>query len=104
LKQAELIQKLGAPVSILELGPALGPEWTSTYVNSLKNFDSVMQNGRWSATLFDRRAYGLPHAVIVERVTEAGTILITDPWEASTYEMTKENFILYWNGGAAFRK
>lgn len=104
LKQIDLIRKLGAPVSILELGPALGPEWFSNYVNPLKSFDIAMRNGKWSATFFDRLAFGLPHAVIVEGVTEAGTVLVTAPWEASTYEMTKENFLLHWNGGAAFRR
>jgi hypothetical protein len=104
LKQIDLIRKLGAPVSILELGAALGPEWFSNYVNPLTSFDIAMRNGKWSATFFDRLAFGLPHAVIVEGVTEAGTVLVTDPWEASTYEMTKENFLLHWNGGAAFRR
>lgn len=104
LKQADLIQKLGAPVDCRKLATELGPEWAGDYVNAYKDFDAVMSGGEWCATFFDRLSRGLPHAVTVEGVTEAGTIKIFDPWEASSYEMTRENFILYWNGGAVYRK
>lgn len=104
LKQIDLISKLGNPASIKALAPSLGDQWLGEYRNPLTPFDYVMKNGRWSATFFDRLAFGLPHAVIVEGVTEAGNVLIIDPWEATRYEMTRANFIKYWNGGAVYRQ
>jgi hypothetical protein len=104
LLQASLVERLGAPVDCRKLAQELGPEWSGHYTDVYKDLDSVMQNGPWCATLFDRYARGLPHAVVVDGASAAGNIIVRDPWEGTVYEMTREAFVKYWTGCAVFRK
>lgn len=40
----------------------------------------------------------IAHAIVIDGKSEAGNVLIRDPNEGTRYEMTKEEFVKYWNG------
>ena len=55
-------------------------------------------NGSWIAELRDPGP-GISHAVVVDGVDAAGNIKVRDPWDASSYTMTADDFKAHWAGG-----
>jgi ABC-type bacteriocin/lantibiotic exporter with double-glycine peptidase domain len=47
---------------------------------------------------------GIGHFVIVDGTDEDGFVLIRDPWQGTSYKMTKENFGQYWTTEAIFMR
>lgn len=45
----------------------------------------------------------MAHAVIVDGVDNTGNICIRDPFHATKYETTREEFLHYWNERAVFK-
>lgn len=110
LKQAELIEKLGAPCDVEALAEALGSFWRGKQV-SPESLDALLQlDSSWGAELRElspRRHYRrleLSHTVVVDGLDEEGYIMIRDPADDGTrYEMTRENFLRHWNLTAVWR-
>jgi hypothetical protein len=105
IDQANLIDRLGEPANIKNLAPELGANWSGNYVRGKTSLDAVLKRGRFAAELFDEfdgKRLGLGHAVLVERLAPSGNLIIIDPAEATTYEMTRENFIAHWSGGCVY--
>lgn len=105
LEQEFLFEQIG--VYPLRLAKALGPEWINDYY-SPRSLNGICKKGEWCATLQNKYIEGrraeMGHNVVVEGFTQSGTISILDPWQGTRYEMTRENFLLHWNGYAAFRE
>ena len=57
--------------------------------------------GSWAAMLWETGA-GIGHFVIVDGIDEFGFVLIRDPWQGTSYKMTKDDFCKYWTTEAIF--
>ncbi|MBU6452706.1 MAG: hypothetical protein KGS72_13050 [Cyanobacteria bacterium REEB67] len=107
LKQEDLISKLGTPAQTKNLAKLLGPEWRGDYFspNSLR---AIVERGPFVAELRPWFREGEraqeAHAVVVDGLTQAGTLAIRDPAEGSRYEMTLEAFKHNWTYAAVFRE
>lgn len=44
----------------------------------------------------------MTHAVIVDGFDEVGNVALRDPFHGTRYEMTKQDFLHYWNERALF--
>lgn len=44
----------------------------------------------------------LEHLVIVDRLYDVGNLIIRDPFNATSYTMTREDFLNYWPSKAIF--
>lgn len=101
--QAELIERLGAPSLLEELAGELGPNWKGHFTSEA-SLEHLLKLDYWSAGLRNKFTgkIELAHSVIVQGVSKEGHIVVLDPWEATRYEMTKENFVYHWNGCAVY--
>ncbi len=104
IRQAELIERLGAPTLLEELAGELGPHWKGHFTQEA-SLEQLLKLSYWSAGLRNKFTgkIELAHSVIVEGVSKEGHIIVLDPWEATRYEMTKEDFVHHWNGCAVYR-
>lgn len=105
LTEQELIQKLGQRPSITDLPDVLGAGWTSEARN-FKSLAEIGKHGPWGAEMMENSGTELEksfHAVIVDGINSKGLVVIRDPWEGTTYEMTQAKFLKDWTRGAAYR-
>jgi filamentous hemagglutinin len=111
VKQAELIEKLGAPGDLVPtqfLARHLGDDWIARAKDDA-DLDGLLKGGSWGAELRDlmgRRYARLEpaHTVVVDGLDDAGNIMVRDPAHGTRYEMTQKNFLKHWTGIAVYRK
>ncbi|HMP50887.1 MAG TPA: hypothetical protein PKD05_04970, partial [Candidatus Melainabacteria bacterium] len=89
-----------------DLAETLGSEWTSA--EGPKSLAEIGKNGPWGAELNERPWTNFPkslHSVIVEGPAAGGKgVTILDPFEATRYEMSIENFLKAWTRRCVYKK
>jgi hypothetical protein len=109
LKQSELITKLGAPCDAQALAKALGPEWKGKPLAEEALNELLAKGKSWAAELREiqtatrYRRLELAHTVVVDGLDEQGSIMIRDPADGTSYEMSRADFLKHWNGTAVYR-
>lgn len=104
--QQELIARLGERPDITDLVDILGTGWTSEK-RSFKSLAEIGEHGPWAAELMENSGTELEkslHTVMVDGVNSSGNVVIRDPWEGTTYEMTPKKFLKDWTTRAVYRK
>ena len=113
ISQATIANEAGVPVTCEDLalalntlspegfqrwrgGPLIIPGATDTEL-----FEVLNTTGSWAAVLWEVGA-GIGHMILVDGLDEVGYVLIRDPWDATTYRMTREDFLKYWNTQAVY--
>src|SRR5882724_1553067 len=105
----EELREKEMPAALSWLAKELGPEWKGGTVElgndqatNGQKLDALLKLPRpWCAALFEGGPMG--HAVIVEGINETGHICVKDPFHATRYEMTREEFLNYWTEQAVLR-
>jgi hypothetical protein len=89
------------------LAKELGSDWQGGFLkiadaSADKKLDWLLNSQKtWSAELCEGGSLG--HAVIVDGIDVGGNICIRDPFDATKYEMTRQEFLKYWTERAVFR-
>lgn len=88
------------------LAKELGPGWKGGFVDTMptkaENLDLILGRHQiWCAELHEGGKAA--HAVVVDGVDASGNICIRDPYHGTKYEMTREQFLKYWNSRAVIR-
>lgn len=105
----EILAEIGQPSNGQALAPVLnridapgadGEKWHGYIIDPDRGFNLVMKSGSWGAVL--REGSPLGHLVMVNGF-EDELIKINDPWDATSYKMTKEEFLNHWGGELVFR-
>ncbi len=109
IAQADLLAQLGAPAIFVRLADALNRlshsgRWRGDYLNvpemgGGKAIAILSSCGSWAAALREVGAK-IDHAVVIDGVGGDGTVGVRDPFEATSYRMTRENFLTYWTWAA----
>lgn len=107
-KQSDLMRQLGGPCDIRDLANVLGFPWKGAGVPA-EELDRLMKNGPWAAELrvpvtLKYRRLEPGHAVVVDGFDEHGNLMIRDPAEGTSYEMTRKDFLDYWSYHSVFRR
>lgn len=74
--------------------------WASGHADDLRGAFTVLtrpSGGSWVAGL--RGSGSVNHAVVVDGVNAGGVVRIRDPWDQTTYTMSREDFFENWTGG-----
>jgi len=109
ISQADLVAQLGAPTIFVWLADALNRlshsgHWRGDYLNvpqmgGGKAIAILSSHGSWAAAMREVGAK-IDHAVVIDGVGDDGTVGVRDPFEATSYKMTIENFLKYWTWAA----
>jgi hypothetical protein len=89
------------------LAKELGPDWQGGFLKMAdasadKKLDWLLNSQKtWSAELCEGGS--LAHAVIVDGIDVGGNLCIRDPFDATKYEMKRQEFLKYWTERAVFR-
>ncbi|MEP6757528.1 MAG: hypothetical protein ABJA67_18650, partial [Chthonomonadales bacterium] len=105
LTESALMAELGDRPDVTELLKYLGSEWTSE-AKRFKSFAEIGQKGPWAAELMENSGTELEkslHTVVVDGVESSGNLIIRDPWEGTTYEMTQQSFLKDWTRRSVYR-
>ena len=76
-------------------------KWATGHASDLEGAFKVLNRengGSWIAELRERGSK-VGHAVVVDGLDAAGNVKIRDPWDQTTYTMTRSDFIQNWTGG-----
>ncbi len=96
-----------APLGLKALSKELGSDWEFKSIDKNTDVKSLLDN------LLSRRhpfgvtfkAFGVDaHAVVVDRMNEAGRLVIRDPGDGKIYQMTRNEFEEHWTGLAVAKK
>jgi hypothetical protein len=63
---------------------------------------ALTNTGSWSAMMWEPGS-SIGHWVVVNGMSEAGLVQISDPFGATRYEMTQADFIKFWSGFSVFK-
>lgn len=105
LTEQVLIAELGERPNITDLVKHLGSDWTWE-PKRFKSFAEIGKRGPWAAELMENAGTDLEkslHTVVVDGVNSSGNLVIRDPWEGTTYEMTQQKFLKDWTRRAVYR-
>lgn len=89
-----------------ELTKELGTEWKGGFIqiqglSKSEKLDRLVDlNRSFCAELHEGGP--MAHAVVVDGFDDVGNVAIRDPFHGTRYEMTKQEFLLYWNERALF--
>ena len=107
LAQYEILAKIGQPATVQRLAGCLNEvdvlgeiRWHGLFV-ATGGLRLLARTGVWGAVL--REGNPLGHLVVVEDLTKQDLVAIKDPYDATRYEMQREEFLLHWGGEAVFR-
>lgn len=106
LTQRELIELIDAPADPADLGRqlkrVLEGDWECKYAKNV--FQDLMEkNLPWAAEIYPPHPTDISHLVLVDGFDELGNLVIRDPWEATRYKMTREEFFENaWTGRAVY--
>lgn len=106
LTQRELIEIIEAPADPAYLGEqlkkVLNRDWECKYAKNI--FQDLMEkNLPWAAEIYPPHPTDISHLVLVDGFDEFGNLIIRDPWEATRYKMTREEFFdNAWTGRAVY--
>jgi ABC-type bacteriocin/lantibiotic exporter with double-glycine peptidase domain len=81
-----------------EGGPLKLPEATNTELITVLN-----TTGSWCAMLWETGGM-IGHFVIIDGFDSNNYLMIRDPWDATSYQMTTDDFINYWTTEAIFAR
>ena len=87
---------VAAAMNILDSG-ATGM-WKGGYVGP-DVFGALNNTGSWAAMM---KIDGGHHMIVVDGVNDAGMVMIRDPYAATRYNMSLDEFHNYWTGNAIF--
>lgn len=97
------VSKVGALAKqIKEAAPDI--KWSAGSANDTEDAFKILTRspekggGSWIAEMREA-GEKIGHAVVVDGVTASGKVIIRDPWDQTTYTMTKQDFINNWAGG-----
>lgn len=82
--------------------PSGAGAWTGNAV-SHDSFGALNKTGSWSAMMWDKGSK-TGHWVVVDGQNPAGNVVIRDPWNATSYNMTIDEFMDSWNGMAVYKQ
>ena len=106
--QEAIIDLAGRPTSVGSIAEALNRLDTGNgtwigggFANSAETVGQLNQKGAWMANMMVDGS-SIQHSVIVDGYDEAGNLIIHDPWEATTYTMTMDDFLNKWGGFGVF--
>ena len=110
LYHPEELREKEMPAALEWVARELGPQWKGGAVKLAneqatisQKLDAMLSLKRpWCTALYEGGPIG--HAVIVEGVDEVGHISIKDPFHATRYEMTREEFLTFWTQRVVFFK
>ena len=71
---------------------------------SPSSFDALNRTGSWAAMLVDITGSNTRHWVVVKGVDKGGNVIIHDPWQGTSYTMTRNNFINTWTGYSVYAR
>lgn len=111
IAQADLLAQLGAPAISVQLADALNRlshngHWRGDYLNvpsmgGDKAITILSSFGSWVAALREREVGAkIDHAVVIDGVGDDGTVGVRDPFDATSYRMTMEDFLYHWTWAA----
>lgn len=103
LSQRKILDIIGEPAQISRLADVLNEfgvsehekQWRGIVVE-IENLDFLLQTGHIAVVL--REPFELGHMVLVDGETPNGLIEIKDPFDQTSYKMTREEFLKHWNG------
>jgi hypothetical protein len=98
ISQQKIAENIGTPSNF---------EFLAKYFNSLKiisktwlggffavkYFEKVVETGTWGAILREPKLHG--HAALVEGITNDELVKIKDPFDQTSYQMEKDEFLKY---------
>ena len=116
---AMMLRDRGVNVKPVEIGEGLSSFQVNVPGNLLSQIVNIAPNIKWSsghAIYFEKalnvllrkgsgswiaemRGSVVNHAVVVNGVDINGFMKILDPWDSTTYTMTRSEFMKYWTGG-----
>ena len=67
------------------------------------SLDALNRTGTWAAMMWEN-GNRIGHWVVVKGTDKKGNIIIHDPWQGTSYSMTRDNFIKTWNGYAVYAR
>lgn len=106
LSQESILSAIDEPASCARLGRHLREsgqgDWVGGYIEPV--LSRVLSSGKpWAAELFPS-AQGpnrIQHMVIIDRMDDE-TVGVRDPWEGSSYTMSRKEFSFRWTGNGVF--
>ena len=117
ITQMDIVNETGVPADALGLARALnlldpddsrqwiGGSLTIPGATESQLFDTLNETGTWGALLKEcRPGVKLSHVVVVDGIDDGGRVLIRDPWDGTSYKMTREDFLKYWTTNAIFQR
>ncbi len=93
--QGEIGDGLTSSQSLADRLNSVDSGWTGEGVD-ISSFNALNQTGSWSAMMWDGGRVG--HWVVVDGVNNAGMVMIRDPFNGTSYEMTQADFLNTWSG------
>jgi filamentous hemagglutinin len=109
VSQADLLAQLGAPAITIRLADALNRlshsgRWRGDYLNvptmgGGRAITILSSFGSWAAAMREVGAK-IDHAVVIDGAGDDGTVGVRDPFEATSYRMTVEDFLKHWTWAA----
>ena len=96
ISQTEIAEFIGKPSSSEKLAEYFnsletsGNDWIGGFFD-VKYFEKIIATGTWGAIL--REGSPLGHMVLVEGVDRNGLIKIKDPFDQTSYRMTRRTFL-----------
>ena len=96
ITQAEIVAIVGAPSDVVSLAQYFnslkvsGNGWRAGGFD-IKSFPAVLKLQNWGAVL--REGSPLGHLVMVEEMDEKGLLKIKDPFDQTSYRMTKQELL-----------
>jgi filamentous hemagglutinin len=108
ISQKEIRDKIGSPATLINLAKFLnsvdssedGQMWQGIFLEQ-HYLDFVLGQSNFGVVL--QEPFFLAHAVYVDGVTKDRLIKIKDPFDQTSYKMTREEFLKHWSGGVIFR-
>jgi Peptidase C39 family len=99
--QSEIRDGLTSAASLRDRLNLTEPGWRGGYANP-EDFAALNQSGSWSAMMWDS-GNRVGHWVVVDGVNDVGMVVIRDPYNATRYLMTIEDFLNTWNGNCVYK-
>ena len=105
--QKQILDIIGEPATLENLAKILNQfdnladrkQWNGT-VTDEDGLEILLQRENWAVVL--REPLTMGHAVYIDGKTKDGLIIIKDPFDQTSYKMTKFDFLNNWSGEVIF--